>query len=251
MLAEQRQQYVLEQLAKTGALAISDLVRELGVSRETVRRDLNTLAARGLLLMTHGGALAADRSEPDWTLRENVNAVGKRAIGVRAAELVPDGASVIIDYGTTTRAVAQALLSKHRLRIYTNDWQIARLLGRHHDNRVTLLGGELQDNEDAVQGWDAINQISQYHADFAFIGVGGVTEDGGITDFNRAAAELRARMLLCANVSAVVADHTKFGRVTPVRIRHFEAARYLISDAAPHKSMLAQLRARGPELLVA
>lgn len=251
MLAEQRQQYVLEQLAKTGALAISDLVRELNVSRETIRRDLNALAVRGLLVMTHGGALAADRNEPDWTLRESVNATGKRAIGQRAAELVPDGASVILDSGTTTRAVAQALLEKHRLTVYTSDWQIARMLGRHHDNRVTLLGGELQANEDAVLGWDAVYQLSQYHADFSFVGAGGISAEAWLTDYTRDAAELRSRMLLCASMAIVVADHTKFGKTTPVQIRHFESARYLISDAAPTKPVLQNLRQRGPELLIA
>ncbi|MBU6494298.1 DeoR/GlpR family DNA-binding transcription regulator [Pandoraea sp.] len=251
MLAEQRQQYVLEQLAKSGALAISDVVRELGVSRETVRRDFNTLAARGLLLMTHGGALATERAEPDSTLRETVNATGKRAIGVRAAELVPDGASLIIDSGTTTRALAQALLEKHRLTVYTNDWQIARMLGRQHENRVILLGGELQDNEDAVQGWDAVNQLAQYHADFSFVGAGAITAEAELTDYSRAAAELRARMLLSANMAVVVADATKFGRTTPVQIRHFEAARYVISDAAPAKPIQQKLRQRGPELLIA
>ena len=128
MLAEQRHQYILAQVTKNGALSVAELVRELNVSRETIRRDLNTLAARGLVVTTHGGALSGDRREPDLDVREAANASAKRAIGERAADLVPDGASLIIDSGSTTQAVARALTGRHRLTVYTNDWRIALLL---------------------------------------------------------------------------------------------------------------------------
>lgn len=251
MLAEQRQKYILDQLSATGALAISELVTELDVSRETIRRDLNALAARGLLVLTHGGALASDRTEPDTQTRAAVNAEGKRAIGVRAAELVRDGASLILDYGTTTHAVAQALHGHHNLLVYTNDLAIAQLLGRRNGNRVIVLGGELQDNEDATHGWDTIEQLSRYHTDFAFVGIGGVTPRGEICDFSRAAAELRSRMLLAADVACVVADHTKFGRNTGVTIKHFDLAAWLITDMAPEPELAAALKERGAKLLIA
>jgi DeoR family glycerol-3-phosphate regulon repressor len=243
VLAEQRQKYILDQLSATGALAISELVTELDVSRETIRRDLNALASRGLLVLTHGGALASDRTEPDTQTRAAVNAEGKRAIGMRAAELVPDGASLILDYGTTTHAVAQALHGHHNLLVYTNDLSIALLLG--------VLGGELQDNEDATHGWDTIEQMSRYHTDFAFVGIGGITPRGEICDFSRAAAELRSRMLLAAEVACVVADHTKFGRNTGVTVKHFEQAAWLITDMAPEPDLAAAIKARGPKLLIA
>ncbi|SPD67316.1 putative transcriptional regulator, DeoR (plasmid) [Cupriavidus taiwanensis] len=251
MLAEQRQKYILDQLSATGALAISELVSELDVSRETIRRDLNALATRGLLVLTHGGALAPDRTEPDTQTRAQVNAEGKRAIGVRAAELVRDGASLILDYGTTTHAVAQGLHGHHNLLVYTNDLAIAQLLGRRNGNRVIVLGGELQDNEDATHGWDTIEQLSRYHTDFAFIGIGGITPRGEICDFSRAAAELRSRMLLAADVACVVADHTKFGRNTGVTIKHAELAAWVITDMAPEPELGAVLKERGTKLLIA
>lgn len=251
MLAEQRQKFILDQLAASGALAISELVTELDVSRETIRRDLNALAARGLLILTHGGALTPERAEPDTQTRAAVNAEGKRAIGMRAAELVPDGASLIIDYGTTTHTVAQALHGHHNLLVYTNDFAIALLLGRRNGNRVVMLGGELQDNEDATHGWDTIEQLSRYHADFAFIGTGGITADGQMSDFSRAAAELRSCMLQAASVACVVADHTKFGRNAGVLVKHFEKASYVISDMAPEPELAAALKERGPVLRIA
>jgi DeoR family glycerol-3-phosphate regulon repressor len=231
MLAEQRHQYILAQVAKTGALSVAELVRELNVSRETIRRDLNALAGRGLLVTTHGGAL--------------------RAIGERAAEYVPDGASLIIDSGSTTQAVARALLDRHRLAVYTNDWRIALLLGRRNDNRITLLGGELSDIEDATFGLDTVHQLTQYHADFAFIGAGGISPDGYLTDYSRMAAEVRSRMIAAADTVVVVADHSKFGRVTPVRINGIESARYLVTELAPERALGKAIAAHGPEIVIA
>ncbi|MBV8627151.1 MAG: DeoR/GlpR transcriptional regulator [Paraburkholderia sp.] len=251
MLAEQRHQYILSQVAKTGALSVAELVRELNVSRETIRRDLNTLAGRGLLVTTHGGALSSDRREPDLDTREAANAGAKRVIGERAAQFVPDGASVVIDSGSTTQAVARALTDRHKLTIYTNDWRIALLLGRRNDNRVTLLGGELADFEDATFGLDTVQQLSQYHADFAFIGAGGISNDAWLTDYTRMVAEVRSRMIAAAGMVIVVADNSKFGRVTPVRINGFETVRYVVTELAPDRALTRAIAARGPEILIA
>ncbi|WP_179401472.1 DeoR/GlpR family DNA-binding transcription regulator [Burkholderia guangdongensis] len=250
MLAEQRHQYILSELGRTGALSIAELVRTLDVSRETVRRDLNALAARGLLVTTHGGALAADRREPSLSDREAANADAKRRIGLRAAEFVPDDASVLIDSGSTTNAVALALADRHRLSVYTNDWRTAFVLARRNGNRVTLLGGELSDDEDATFGLDTIQQLAQYHVDFAFVGAGGIAQDGELTDYSRLAAEVRSRMLTAAGTAIVVADHSKFGRLTPVRINGTDAARYLVTERAPDAALRRALTARGIELIV-
>lgn len=250
MLAEQRHQYILAELDKHGALAVADLVRALSVSRETVRRDLNTLAERGLVTTTHGGALSVERREPHVDVRETEHAAAKQAIGLRAAEFVPDGASVIIDSGSTTQAVARALADRHRLTVYTNDWRIAMLLGRRNGNRVTLLGGELAELEDATFGLDTIQQLAQYHAEFAFIGAGGITNDAHLTDYSRLAAEVRGRMIAAAGCAIVVADGSKFGLVTPVRIRGFEVVRFIVTDVVPDKALRRAIAGRGPEVVV-
>jgi DeoR/GlpR family transcriptional regulator of sugar metabolism len=232
-------------------LSVSDLVRDLEVSRETIRRDLSTLAQRGLLVTTHGGALSCERSEPDLDAREIAHADAKRLIGLRAAQWVPDGASLVIDSGSTTQAVARALSERHQLTVYTNDWRIALLLGRRNDNRVTLLGGELSQIEDASFGLDTINQLAQYHVDFALIGAGAISPEAWLTDYSRMAAEVRSRMIACADVVLVVADHSKFGRITPVRINGFERARYLVTERAPERALARAIQARGPEIIIA
>jgi DeoR/GlpR family transcriptional regulator of sugar metabolism len=251
MLAEQRHQYILSQVTKNGALSVAELVRELNVSRETIRRDLNALAERGLIVTTHGGALSSERREPDLDVREAANAAAKRAIGERAAQLVPDGASLIIDSGSTTHAVARALTARHRLSVYTNDWRIALVLGRRNENRVTLLGGELSDVEDAAFGLDTIHQLAQYHVDFAIVGAGAITPDAHLADYSRMAAEVRAKMIEAGNIVVVVADLSKFGRVTPVRINGLERARCIVTEAQPERGIAKAIAARGPEILIA
>jgi DeoR family transcriptional regulator, glycerol-3-phosphate regulon repressor len=116
---------------------------------------------------------------------------------------------------------------------------------------VTLLGGELSDHEEATFGLDTVQQLDQYHADYAFVGAGGITTDGWLTDYSRMVAEVRSRMLMATGCAIVVADQSKFGRVTPVRINGFERVRYVITEVAPDKSVVRAIAARGPELIVA
>ena len=251
MLAEQRHRLILERLARAGSASVGELTRSLGVSRETVRRDIAMLAARHRLRKTRGGALALGSSEADEAARGLVNAAGKRAIGRRAVLRVPDGASLMIDSGTTTRAVAEALLAKRNLVVYTSDLRIALMLGRHNGNSVVLLGGDLQNHEDATVGWDALATLERYRADFAFVGIGGVAQDGALTDFTRAGAELRAAMLRAARAPIVVADHTKFGRATPVKIAGPGKGVTLIADRAPPPALARVLGHLGYRLEVA
>ena len=109
MLAEQRRSLILDIVAEQGSVSVTELYRRLKVSRETIRRDITRLATENRLCKTHGGALSLDSREPAFAERMSVNLPGKRAIGRVAAALVPDGASLIIDAGTTALCVAEAL----------------------------------------------------------------------------------------------------------------------------------------------
>ncbi len=251
MLIEKRQQLILDRLTRDGAASIAALAKSLGVSRETVRRDLNALSGRQLLTKTHGGALASYAAEPSLTARMEVNVAGKRRIGAAAAKMVPDGASLIIDCGSTTQALAKALLQHCRLTVYTNDLNVARLLSRRNGNVVNLLGGQLLEHEDATAGWETVAQVAQYHVDLAFVGVSGIADDGTLTDYERAGAELRSRMLAAAALPVLLADRTKFGKTKPVTVANLDRARRLVTDVAPAAPVQQRLAARGIEVLVA
>ena len=251
MLAEERQRLIVSMVNARGSISITEIQRKLKVSRETIRRDLVVLADGQRLRKTHGGAISLEQHEPEMTVRQVTNVEGKRAIGRLAASLVPDGASVILASGTTVQAVAEALLVRRDLTIFTNSiFNCGKLMG-HNGNRVYMLGGEVQSSNGATLGRDATAMLSNYFADFAFIGAGAISPAGWLMDYTREEGELHSRMLVAARTCAVVADHGKFGRFAPIRVGNFEKATHLVTDMQPEPEIAQALSALPLEVLIA
>ena len=250
MLAEQRQGLILALVAERGSMSVTDLHRRLKVSRETIRRDLMLLADRNVLRKAYGGALSLERSEPEIAVREVTNAEGKRAIGRLAAGLVPDGASVILASGSTVQSVADALLVRHGLTVFTNSIVNCGKLAGHNKNRVYMLGGEVQAINGATLGRDAMTMLAHYFADFVFVGAGAISPSGWLMDYTREEGELHSQMLQSARTAVVVADHSKFNRYAPVRLDNFEKVTHLVTDRHPEGPVAAALAAMPLELLV-
>lgn len=251
MLAEERQRLILSIVNGRGSISITEIQRKLKVSRETIRRDLVALADSQRLRKTHGGAISLEQSEPAMTVRQVTNVEGKRVVGRLAASLVPDGASVILASGTTVQAVAEALMARRELTIFTNSiFSCGKLMG-HNGNRVYMLGGEVQASNGATLGRDATAMLANYFADFAFIGAGAISPAGWLMDYTREEGELHSRMLLSARTAAVVADHGKFGRFAPIRVGNFEKATHLVTDLMPEPEIINALAALPLEILVA
>ncbi len=251
MLAEQRRDLILNILGEKGSVSVNELFRRLKVSRETIRRDITRLAAESRLRKTHGGALSVDQVEPAFTERMAVNIEGKRAIGRKAAGLVPDGASLIIDSGTTTLCLAESLGPRRGLCVYTHDIHVAGRLAGRNNNRVLMLGGELQGNEGATLGRDTTQMLANYYADFAFVGASALSADPWLMDYSREAAETRAEMLAQARTPVLLADHTKFNRTAPVRVANLDRVSHLITDSKPDMAMAKGLAKLSAEILVA
>ncbi|MDJ1160067.1 DeoR/GlpR family DNA-binding transcription regulator [Chelatococcus sp. SYSU_G07232] len=250
-LAPRRHDEILKRLAADGSVGVSELAEFFGVSRETIRRDLKQLADRGRLDIVHGGAARRESLEPALDQRASENAEGKAAIGRAAAALVEDGMVLLFDSGTTTLAVAHALGGHRNLTICTGSLAIAQLACRMPDTRVHLLGGEVDPNEEATVGVDTLEAIGRFRVDLAFVGGGGLSPDGEVTDYTRAGAEQRSRMIAAAGRAYFVVDRSKFGLLTPLRIPHFEAAAGVIVDTAPPAAIGEALARKGPRLIVA
>src|SRR5829696_4456590 len=250
-IAARRHDDILKRIEATGTVSVEELSRKFGVSRETIRRDLKALAERGRVEVVHGGAARREVVEPALGQRSRENVQGKAAIGRAAAELVADGMVVLLDSGTTTLAVARALRAKQNLTICTNSLPIAQLLCRVPGTRVHMLGGEIDPTDEAAVGVDVIEALARFRVDVAFIGAGGLSEDGGVTDYTRTGAEIRARMLKAAARAYLVIDSEKFGRLTPIRIPGADAAAALIADLAPPRAIADEIASRGLELIVA
>jgi len=251
MLAEERRGRILEVLDARGSVSVTELHRQLNVSRETIRRDITQLAQENRLRKTHGGALSHASWEPSLTERLAVNIDGKRRIGEAAAELVPDGSSVIIDSGSTTQCLADSLALHRDLRIYTNDLQVAGKLYGRNGHRVYMIGGELNENEGSTFGPDALAMLSNYFADFAFLGVSAISRHAWMTDYSRNASELRSAMIAHAKTSVLLADRSKFNVTASVRVQNAEKASMIITDAKPDENIRSTLSGFGIELRIA
>ncbi len=231
-LAVNRHEEILRRLRVAGSVGVSDLADAFNVSHETIRRDLKFLADQGQLEVVHGGATQRDLSGPAFPLSRTVNAEGHAAIGRAAARLVPEGATVLLDSGPTTGAIALQLAGHRGLTVCTNSLASAAILCRIPGFRVYMLGGEIDSNDEGTTGVDVITAVKNLRVDVAFVGAGGFAEDGAPTDHSRSAAEMRGGMLLSGN-AFLVADYPKFDMRTPFRIPHGERAAGVIVDRLP------------------
>ena len=235
-LAVARQTHILQTLETAGSVGVSELAERFGVSRETIRRDLKALAETGRVNIVHGGAAGAATAEPSLAARNARNSQGKAAIGRKAAGFVEDGMTIVIDSGSTTSRLAAALAARTdltALTVLTNSLPIASALCRARGVKVTMLGGEIDANDEAAFGIDAIAALAHFRVDIAFVGAGGISPEGDFTDYSRLAAEQRRAMLACGEKAYVLADHSKFERRTPVRIQPAGNIAGLIVDALP------------------
>ena len=254
-IAAHRHDEILKRLAADGHISVEEMAAHFAVSRETIRRDLKALAGRGQLAIVHGGATHRS-DEPALAVRRADNPAGKAAIGRAAAGLIEDGMVVLLDSGSTTLAVAQALAARgptawQGLTVCTNSRSIGLVLCRVPGIRLHLLGGEVNGSDEAAFGTEGIAALGRFRADIAFIGVGGISASGDLTDFAVLPTELRAAMLGAAERGFIVVDRTKFGRLTPIRLQPIPAGTSLIVDAAPPASMAEALAARGLRIIAA
>ena len=230
MLAEKRRRGIFDIVQNSGSISNVELARKFKVSVETIRRDIIRLNKNGVLRRTHGGALSMKTFEPAYADRMATNLESKRAIAQVAASLVPDGAKVIIDFGTTAFCVAEALANHNGLTIITSSLQTANFLAGRNGNEVVLMGGLLHPSEGATLGRDATQILENYYVDFSFVGAGVISDHPLLMDFSREAAELRGLMLKQAVTSVVLADYTKFNRTAAHRVPNFEQAAFLVTD---------------------
>ena len=214
--------------------SVADLSDWLGVSAETVRRDLRLMAERGEILKMHGAAaLPQAVGEAPFERRMRENAAGKRAIARRAAEAIENGDSIMLDTGTTTSYLARELLHKHGLTVVTNSCDIARILSTVSGNTVHIAGGELQHDNGAAFGSSAIAFVQRFNVRHAIITAGALDAATGVNDYNLAEAEFAATMLSRGERAVVVTDHSKFGKSALVNVCGFAALDCLVTDAPP------------------
>lgn len=248
---EQRRTMIMDAAREKGRILVTDLAQALSASNETIRRDLNELAASGVLRKFHGGAcLPSLVKENPFAIRMSEQTSGKRAVAHAAARLFVDGETLFIDTGTTTLFLAEELAKLKDLSVVTNSSAIAASLSRNN-NSVFLLGGQYQPDAGETTGAATIEQIAAYRATHTVLTVGAIHPRDGIMDFSVGEAQVARAMIGQADRITVVADRTKIGRSAFAKVCGLEAIDRLVTDVPPPPEMTDALLGAAVEVIVA
>jgi DeoR family fructose operon transcriptional repressor len=251
LLPADRLQVIADFIRERGSVRSRDLVQALGVTDETIRRDLARLAEQGLVRRAHGGALAIRPSdETDTAFRLREHAVEKAAIGRRAAELVADGSSIILDSGTTTLGLARALRGKQNLVVVTTAVTNAIELVGNPTMSVIMTGGMIRPSTFGASGQLAVATLRGLHVDQAFLAIHSVSVAGGLTYPSFEEVDAKRAMIEAAAEVILLADHSKFGRQALVRVAPITAVQRIITTAGIDLDEAAAIRELGIDLII-
>lgn len=246
-----RKDQIMELTLERGIVSVGDLAEKLGVSAQTVRRDINQLCRDNLLRRRHGGVERFEKPlNTPYHERTATNPDYKHAIANAAAEMVADGSSVFISIGSTPTMVAEALRAKRNLTIMTNNLNAAMVLSEEATNRIILAGGELRLPDRDILGEEVTSFFDNYRAEFGIFGVAGVAEDGALLDFHASEVRVREKIRLNCQTSVLVVDSTKFGRNAPaVGGKIFDVDR-VIMDKHKNDDFMPLLERLGDRLVI-
>lgn len=254
MLPVERHEAIVEAVSASQAVSTDELVRLLGVSAETVRRDLAFLEEQGALRRVHGGAApVADRRviEPTYTERSMIRHQAKAQLARVAAQLLENGQTVILDIGTTAIAVAQAIPRGFRGTVITPSLPVAVELADRPDVEVLVSGGRVRPGDLACSNAHTRAFFADIYADIAFLGSGGVDADAGLTDFHLDEVDVRRTIIANSAKRYVLADSSKLGQIAPYRVCDLSAVDGVITDQSTSEAVAAALEETGGVVLAA
>ncbi len=218
MLTTQRKQHILTILKKDGQVIAKVLSEELGLSEDTIRRDLRELARDGLLQRVHGGALPASPAVADFAGRTQIAPKEKVAIGRAAAQMIQTGQVVMIDGGTTALQLAKHLPLSLEATIVTHSPTIAVELVNHPRLEVILIGGKLFKHSVVAVGAAAIETIGRIRADIYFMGATGIHPKAGVTTGDLEESYVKRAMSQSAAETILLASAEKLNAASPYLI---------------------------------
>ncbi|MCD2510943.1 DeoR/GlpR family DNA-binding transcription regulator [Comamonas endophytica] len=248
-----RQLQLLDAVRQQQSATVEQLALQLGVTLQTVRRDVQKLADAGLLVRFHGGvrvpsATVENLAHPQ---RQGLHADGKARIARAVAEAVPNGCSLILNIGTTTEAIAQALLQHRGLRVITNNLNVAAILSSNTDCEVIVAGGVVRSRDRGIVGGAAVDFIRQFKVDIALIGISSIEADGSLRDFDLREVKVAQTIIAQSREVWLAADHSKFERQAMVQLATLAQIHRLFTDAPPPPAFVPLLEEAGVQCTVA
>jgi len=253
MYQEERLQAILARARDQGRVEVAALAAEFDVTPETVRRDLTALERQGTLRRVHGGAISAERLtiEPELAARDSLRAAEKERIAKAAVAELPLTGTVLLDAGTTTARMAEALPAACELTVVTNALPIAAALAVRPSITVLLVGGRVRGRTLAsVDAW-ALRSLEEITVDVAFVGTNGFSVERGFTTPDPSEAAVKRAMVMAGRRVVVLADHTKHGNDQFARFAVPADVDVLITDTGLDPAAAKDLESRGPRLVLA
>ncbi|MCI9441678.1 MAG: DeoR/GlpR transcriptional regulator [Ruminococcus sp.] len=262
MIAQQRHAAILELLDKSGIVHSSDLVKQMNVSSETIRKDLDYLEQEGRLMRVHGGAVPAQASQaapvvsaPEgytaFQTRNTQHMAEKAAITKYAISLIKENQVIALDYGSTSQVMAEELKENfYSLTVITNSIKNALILADCPDFTIILTGGILARDELTLVN-DFTPLLDHLHIDILFMTVTGIDPEIGCTDMRFSEARIQNQMRKAASRTVVLADSSKFGKGSLVKICTLQDVDLIITDSAVPADMETAIKEKGTELIIA
>lgn len=251
MLAIERRRKIISLLEERNSVLVPELSKIFNVTEETVRRDLEKLEVEGLLKRTYGGAVINDsiNSELPLKIREGTNIEGKQAIGIKVAEYIKDGDTIMLDSSTTALKVAEQIKDKKKITVITNSVNVVTELSNARDCKIISTGGNLRENAMSFVGHLTENSIRNFNVDLAVICCKGLDLQREITESNDMEAEVKKAMLKAADKTFLVVDYTKFNKVSFIKMLKFEDIDCIFTDRKLSEEWEQTLSNRNVELV--
>ena len=247
-----RQENLVERLRRDRVLSVSALADALQVSTETIRRDVRALAAKGVVVKQHGNVLWPEsRDDEPLQRRMAANMGAKKRIAQAIAREIKDGESLLIDSGSTTMYVAEALRGHRNLTVVTISAPIAQMLAPGEGNRVFLAGGEVRADDCAAYGPACLAYLAQFSAETAIISAAAISREFGIMDHHMCEVEVCRTLVEHAGRVVVAADNSKFSAKGLIGACPLAEIDLLVTDDAPPADLAQALEAADVELMVA
>jgi DeoR family transcriptional regulator, glycerol-3-phosphate regulon repressor len=230
-----RQLTLLTVVRAHGSVTVEALADKLGVTLQTVRRDVQRLADDGLLARFHGGVRVPGSTVENIAhqQRESLHASGKLRIARAVAAAVPHNCSLVLNIGTTTEAIARALIHHEGLRVITNNLNVATILSASDQCEVIVVGGVVRGRDRGIVGEAAVDFIRQFKVDIAVMGISGIEADGTLRDYDYREVKVSQTIIACAREVWVAADISKFNRPAMVEVANLSQIDRLFTDAPP------------------
>ncbi|WP_409345814.1 DeoR/GlpR family DNA-binding transcription regulator [Paenibacillus sp. MBLB4367] len=250
MLAAERLHKIVELVNERGSIRVSELSEILGVTEETIRRDLDKLEGEGKLLRSHGGAVSVrdTQAEVPYAVREVMNNEEKSRIAAEAVKHIEAGERIILDASTTAWFMAR-LLPDMPLTVLTNSLKVAVELSTKEKIQVISTGGRLTHGSLSYVGPLAERSLEQYYVDKLFFSCKGVHTERGVSETNEAQAQIKQRMIAIAERVYLLADYSKFGVQAFTHVSGWGKVKHLITDSRTNAEDLGLLKEAGVDVI--